>query len=70
MLGFFGVLHSWLNAFAELTCYADRRFYEDWWNVTDFGAYYRKWNIVVHEFLFYYIYQDGIRFSLGRLSRT
>jgi len=42
-----------LNIFSELFRYADRKFYEDWWNVKDFATYYRKWNIVVHEFLYY-----------------
>lgn len=34
--GFFGVLHSWLSLMAELTRFADRRFYEDWWNADGF----------------------------------
>ena len=53
------------NLFGELTRFGDRLFYEDWWNVKDFASYYRKWNIVVHEFLYYYIYQDTIRFGLS-----
>jgi len=69
ILTFFGILHSWLNAFAEITRFADRRFYEDWWNATGFGTYYRKWNMVVHEFLFYYVYKDFIRFSLGKINK-
>ena len=28
VLGFFAILHSWLNAFAEMTRFADRMFYE------------------------------------------
>mmetsp|Transcript_12522 Transcript_12522/g.12308 ORF Transcript_12522/g.12308 Transcript_12522/m.12308 type:complete len:146 (+) Transcript_12522:1275-1712(+) len=65
---FYGILHTWLNIFSEIFRYADRKFYEDWWNVKDFATYYRKWNIVVHEFLYYYIYQDSIRFTRGALS--
>jgi sterol O-acyltransferase len=53
---FYGILHTWFNIFAELLRFGDRLFYEDWWNVTNFAEYYRKWNIVVHEFLYYYIY--------------
>ena len=33
------------------------------------GGYYRKWNIVVHEWLFYYIYIDIRRFSRNRVSQ-
>ena len=46
---------------APLIRFGDRRFYEDWWNARSFASYYRKWNMVVHEFLFYYMYQDAIR---------
>ena len=53
---FYGVLHSWMNVFAEIITFGDRQFYEDWWNVKDFAGYYRKWNIIVHEFLYHYIF--------------
>jgi sterol O-acyltransferase len=53
---FYGMLHCWFNIFAELLSFGDRCFYEDWWNVKDFANYYRKWNIVVHDFLYYYVY--------------
>eukprot|EP01130_Rhizamoeba_saxonica_P013391 TRINITY_DN5717_c0_g1_i3.p1 TRINITY_DN5717_c0_g1~~TRINITY_DN5717_c0_g1_i3.p1 ORF type:complete len:462 (+),score=36.47 TRINITY_DN5717_c0_g1_i3:373-1758(+) len=68
ILGFFGLLHSWLNAFAELTRFADRRFYTDWWNSTNWAQYYRRWNTVVHNFLkthlFMVLYED-FRFTKG-----
>uniref|UniRef100_A0A3Q3EGA9 O-acyltransferase n=1 Tax=Labrus bergylta TaxID=56723 RepID=A0A3Q3EGA9_9LABR len=48
-LGFFAFLHCWLNAFAEML---------DWWNSTSFANYYRTWNVVVHDWLFYYVYRD------------
>eukprot|EP00164_Ancoracysta_twista_P013386 GFYU01021351.1.p1 GENE.GFYU01021351.1~~GFYU01021351.1.p1 ORF type:complete len:618 (-),score=224.58 GFYU01021351.1:58-1911(-) len=58
LLAFYGVLHCWLNAFAELTCFADRQFYLDWWNSTSWSQYYRKWNIVVHKFLYRHVYME------------
>eukprot|EP01138_Halocafeteria_seosinensis_P012375 gb/GECG01012645.1/.p1 GENE.gb/GECG01012645.1/~~gb/GECG01012645.1/.p1 ORF type:complete len:486 (+),score=64.59 gb/GECG01012645.1/:1-1458(+) len=33
MLAFFGLLHSWFNAWSELLCFGDRRFYEDWYGI-------------------------------------
>jgi sterol O-acyltransferase len=69
VVGFFLLLHSWLNLWSELLRHGDRRFYEDWWCSTNFEEYYRKWNMVVHEWLYYYIYNDVIRFSLGKLNR-
>lgn len=61
LLGFFGILHSWFNAFAELTRFADRHFYSDWWNATGWGTYYRKWNFVVHNFLHRHIFMDAMQ---------
>jgi sterol O-acyltransferase len=69
LVGFFMFLHTWLNLWAELLRHGDRRFYEDWWTSTNFEIYYRKWNMVVHEWLYYYIYNDVIRLSLGKLNR-
>uniref|UniRef100_A0A3B4FLZ7 O-acyltransferase n=1 Tax=Pundamilia nyererei TaxID=303518 RepID=A0A3B4FLZ7_9CICH len=57
-LGFFAFLHCWLNAFAEMLRFADRMFYKDWWNSTSFANYYRTWNVVVHDWLYYYVYRD------------
>ncbi|KAM8981102.1 sterol O-acyltransferase 2 [Sarcophilus harrisii] len=61
LLIFFAFLHCWLNAFAEMLRFADRMFYRDWWNSTSFSNYYRTWNVVVHDWLYSYIYQDGLR---------
>jgi sterol O-acyltransferase len=62
IMGFFGFLHSWLNLWSEITRFPDRAFYSDWWNSIEFGSYYRKWNIVVHDWLYYYVYLDIYRF--------
>lgn len=58
LIAFFSFLHCWLNAFAEMLCFGDRMFYKDWWNSTNFSNYYRTWNVVVHDFLYAYIYKD------------
>lgn len=63
ILGFFGFLHSWVNLWAEITRFPDRCFYSDWWNSIEFGSYYRKWNIIVHDWLYYFIYVDTCRFT-------
>lgn len=70
ILGFFGFLHSWLNGWAELTRFPDRIFYLDWWNSAEFGTYYRKWNIVVHDWLYYYVYLDLNRFVFQSSKRS
>lgn len=58
LISFFALLHCWMNAFAEMLRFADRMFYKDWWNSTSFSNYYRTWNVVVHDWLYYYVYQD------------
>lgn len=58
LCGFYCVLHSWMNAFAELLRFADRMFYRDWWNSTNFSVYYRTWNVIVHDWLYLYVYKD------------
>jgi len=68
LLGFYGFLHCWLNAFAEMLRFADRMFYKDWWNSTSFAAYYRSWNVVVQDWLYTYIYKDIFILS-GRKNR-
>lgn len=70
VLGFFAILHSWLNAFAEMTRFADRMFYKDWWNSNSYADYYRSWNIVVHDWLYAYIYQDIYRLFKNRQVAT
>ncbi|XP_075997252.1 sterol O-acyltransferase 2 isoform X3 [Genypterus blacodes] len=63
LLCFFAFLHCWLNLFGELLRFADRMFYKDWWNSTSFANYYRTWNIVVHDWLYYYGYRDFLWLS-------
>ena len=53
---FYGLFHSYLNTFAELTYFADRRFYSDWWNAGNLGEYWRKWNFPIHSFLQRHVY--------------
>jgi sterol O-acyltransferase len=52
------ILHAWMNFHAELTRFADRHFYEDWWTCTDYQTFYRKWNYVVYDWIYAYMYRD------------
>lgn len=63
LVTFFAVLHAWMNAFAEMTTFADRMFYKDWWNSSSFSRYYRTWNCVVHDWLYEYIYLETRRIA-------
>jgi len=56
LLVFLVIFEYVLGAFAEITCFADRHFYSDWWNSRDWLEFSRKWNIPVHHFLRRHVY--------------
>ncbi|XP_058831429.1 sterol O-acyltransferase 1 [Topomyia yanbarensis] len=62
LCGFYCLLHAWMNAAAELLRFADRMFYRDWWNASSFPEYMRSWNVVVHDWLYTYIYKDSVEY--------
>ncbi len=54
------VFDTILNMFGELTGFGDRQFYQDWWNASTVGEYFRKWNRVFYEFFYRHIYVEMI----------
>ncbi|KAL9094012.1 MAG: hypothetical protein Q9165_003682 [Trypethelium subeluteriae] len=56
LLVFLVIFEYVLGAFAEITCFADRQFYADWWNSTDWLEFSREWNIPVHNFFRRHVY--------------
>lgn len=56
ILLFFAGFQFFPNFMAELTYFADRTFYKDWWNSRTFSEYWRLWNLPVHNFLFRHVY--------------
>ncbi|KAK2843943.1 hypothetical protein FQN49_005921 [Arthroderma sp. PD_2] len=64
LLVFLVIFEYILGAFAEITRFADRRFYSDWWNSCDWLEFSRKWNLPVHHFLRRHVYFSSLtRFS-------
>lgn len=58
LLFFFFVFEYWCNLFAELTRFADRQFYTDWWNGISFYDFSTRWNVPVHRFLQKHVYRE------------
>lgn len=56
LLVFLVIFEYVLGAFAEMTCFADRHFYADWWNSTDWMEFSREWNVPVYSFLRRHVY--------------
>ncbi|KAJ3657088.1 hypothetical protein Zmor_016117 [Zophobas morio] len=52
------ILHSVQNLFAEITRFGDRLFYSDWWNEHSFVTWLAKWNLLVRDWFYYYVYRD------------
>ncbi|KAF2400387.1 sterol O-acyltransferase [Trichodelitschia bisporula] len=65
LLVFLVIFEYLLGAFAEITCFADRHFYADWWNSCDWLEFSREWNIPVHHWFRRHVYSA----SRGHLSR-
>lgn len=69
LLLFYIIFECICNGFAELSYFADRGFYEDWWNSTSWDEFSRKWNKPVHNFLLRHVYASAItsyKFSRSR----
>ncbi|KAL6938867.1 hypothetical protein ACO0OL_000487 [Hanseniaspora opuntiae] len=45
-----------LNCIAELTRFADREFYADWWNSVTWDDFSKYWNVPVHKFLLRHVF--------------
>ncbi|KAL5106293.1 Diacylglycerol O-acyltransferase 1 [Taenia crassiceps] len=57
LLCFYAIFHSYLNVLAELMKFADRCFYEDWWNASSVSQFWSSWNIPVHRWCRRHIYK-------------
>lgn len=67
LLIFYIIFECICNGFAELGRFADRGFYEDWWNAVTWDEFARKWNKPVHQFLLRHVYSSTI--AAFRLSK-
>jgi len=65
LLVFLSIFEYLCGAFAEITRFADRGFYSDWWNSSDWLEFSREWNIPVHHFFRRHVYSA----SRSRMSR-
>jgi len=71
LLVFYIIFDVICNTFAEITRFADREFYSDWWNSTTFDEFARKWNKPVHEWLLRHIYGEALyKLKLSQTNAT
>ncbi|CAA93593.1 acyl-CoA-sterol acyltransferase Are1 [Schizosaccharomyces pombe] len=60
LIMFYLIFDCILNAFAEITKFADRGFYGAWWNTVTWDEFSREWNKPVHVFLMRHVYHSSI----------
>lgn len=54
------------NIVSEVLCFADRKFYNDWWNSRTLGEYWKNWNLPVHNWLLRHVYFPMIAKGYGK----
>jgi sterol O-acyltransferase len=60
LLSWYLIWETILNFVAELTRFADRSFYDAWWNCVSWDQFARDWNRPVHNFLLRHVYHSSI----------
>ncbi|KAJ3493082.1 hypothetical protein NLG97_g4967 [Lecanicillium saksenae] len=60
LLTWYLIWETVLNILAELTYFADRHFYDAWWNSVSWDQFARDWNRPVHIFLLRHVYHSSI----------
>lgn len=61
LTGFYVFFHVYLNIWAEVTYFADRKFYGAWWNSSTLEHFWRQWNIPTHFWLVQHVYKPTRR---------
>ncbi|XP_053646253.1 diacylglycerol O-acyltransferase 1 [Cherax quadricarinatus] len=67
---FYLCFHSFLNTLAELLYFADRDFYQDWWNAKDVGTFWRLWNLPVHKWAVRHIFVPMMTMKYSKTSAS
>lgn len=70
LIWFYLFFHSLLNIIAELTRFADREFYRDWWNSESVYYFWSNWNIPVHKWCARHLYVPLIALGLSKCQAS
>lgn len=65
---FYTVFHLFLNISAELLKFADRKFYEDWWNCRGLEEYWKLWNLPVHFYFIRHVYNPLLKMNFTKVQ--
>uniref|UniRef100_A0A915JR64 diacylglycerol O-acyltransferase n=1 Tax=Romanomermis culicivorax TaxID=13658 RepID=A0A915JR64_ROMCU len=70
LLAFYWLFHSFLNLVAELLRFADRRFYNDWWNAETVQYFWQNWNMPVHKWCVRHLYVPMVSYGYGKVQAS
>ena len=70
LIWFYLFFHSFLNIVAELTKFADREFYRDWWNSESVYYFWSNWNIPVHKWCVRHLYLPLMSLGLNKCQAS
>lgn len=71
LLTFYMIFECVCQWFAEMTRFADRNFYNDWWNSLTWDDFARDWNVPVHRFLLRHVYHSSMSvFNVRKQNAT
>lgn len=65
---FYIVFHSWLNLVGEILHFADRSYYNDWWNANNIDTFWRNWNLPVHRWALRHLYFPMIEMGYSKTT--
>ncbi|XP_033626519.1 diacylglycerol O-acyltransferase 1-like [Asterias rubens] len=68
LMFFYFFFHSFLNISAELLRFADREFYQDWWNSESVGYFWRNWNIPTYRWCRRHVYKPMLRHGYSKFT--
>ncbi|CAG4944799.1 unnamed protein product [Colias eurytheme] len=63
---FYLSFHSFLNLMGELLHFADRNFYNDWWNARNIAVFWSTWNMPVHLWAVRHVYIPITEMGYGK----
>lgn len=67
---FYTFFHSYLNLIGEVLRFADRSFYQDWWNAESISIFWKNWNQPVHRWAKRHIYVPLLKKGYSKLTAT
>ncbi|AOW03760.1 YALI0D07986p [Yarrowia lipolytica CLIB122] len=70
LIGFYAFFQNGLNLIAELTCFGNRTFYQQWWNSRSIGQYWTLWNKPVNQYFRHHVYVPLLARGMSRFNAS